>query len=101
MAGRKQKRRIEDLQSAREMGASEWNAVYDKLLFGSVTAPDNELVDDLIERIKDPEFSITESFFWFWPTGDAADSALEAIVAGDRTTAFNNWRNLSTKSVKP
>ena len=98
MAGRKQKRRIEDLQSAREMGASEWNAVYDKLLLGSVTAPDNELVDDLIERIKDPEFSITESFFWFWPTGDTADSALEAIVAGDRTTAFNNWRNLSTKS---
>jgi len=98
MAGRKLKRRIEDLQSAREMGVSEWNAIYDKLLLGSVTAPNNELVEDLTERIKDPEFAITESFFWFWPIGDVADSALEAIAAGDRATAFNNWRSLSTKA---
>ena len=98
MTGRKLKRRIEDLQSAREMGVSEWNSVYDKLLLGSVTAPDNELIEDLIERIKDPEFTITESFFWFWPTSDGMDVALEAILTGDRTAAFNNWRSLSTKA---
>lgn len=98
MSGRKLKRRIEDLQSAGEMGQSEWNAVYDKFLLGSVSAPDRDLVEDLVERIKDPEFAITESFFWFWPIGEGTDAALEAIVAGDRAKAFDNWRNLSTKS---
>lgn len=98
MTGRKLKRKIEDLQSAREMGVSEWNAVYDKFLLGSITAPDTELIDELAERIKDPTFAITESFFWFWPTNEGTDIALDAIVSGDRTTAFNRWRSLSTKA---
>ena len=65
MSGRKVKRRIEDLQSAGEMGAADWVYAYDRFLLGSVVAPDKELFDDLVERMKDPEFALTQAFFWF------------------------------------
>ena len=100
MTGRKIKRRIEDLQGASEMGTSDWERAYDKFLLGTVVAPSKELFDDLAERMKDPEFALTEAFFWFWPFGDGVDTAIAAISEGDRTTAFECWRRLSTKSTK-
>lgn len=98
MSGRKAKRRIEDLQSACEMGTADWAHAYDRFLLGSVVAPDKELFDDLVERMKDPEFALTQAFFWFWPIGDGEDAAVAAIAEGDRTKAFEIWRRLSTKS---
>ena len=97
MTGRKMKRRIEDLETANEMGEADWTHVYDQFLLGSASAPSKERFDELAERIKDPEFAVTEAFFWFWPTGDASDPALEAIANGDRATAVDIWRSLSKK----
>lgn len=100
MTWRKVKRRVEDLQGLGEMGASEWESAYDKFLMGSAVAPGKDLFADLAERIKDPEFAITESFFWFWPTGEGEDSALRAIADGNREVAFDIWRSLATKSTR-
>lgn len=98
MSGRQLKRRIEDIRSAGEMGEVEWNREYDSITLGSQVAPPRELFDELIERIKDPEYFITESFFWFWPVEDGGDVAIEAISKGNREKAYNAWRELSNKS---
>lgn len=98
MPGRKVKRRIEDLQSAGEMGATDWTHAFDKFLIGSVAAPKKELFDDLVEEMKDPEFALTQAFFWFWPIGKGEDPAVAAIAEGDRAAAFEIWRRFSTKS---
>ena len=98
MSGRQLKRRIEDIRSAGEMGEVEWNREYDSITLGSQVAPPRELFDELIERIKDPEYFITESFFWFWPVEDGGDAAIEAISKGNREKAYNAWRELSNKS---
>ncbi len=97
MTGRKIKRRIEDLETANEMGAADWTRAYDQFLLGSLSAPSKERFDELAERIKDPEFAVTEAFFWFWPTNESTDPALEAIANGDRAGAVDVWRGLSKK----
>lgn len=98
MTGRKMKRRIEDLETANEMGEADWTRAYDQFLLGSASAPSKERFDELAERIKDPEFAVTEAFFWFWPTNESSDPALEAIANGDRASAANIWRGLAKKS---
>lgn len=98
MSRRRLKHRIEDLQGAGEMGISDWHHAYDQFLIGSAEAPERDVFDDLADRIKDPEFFITEAFFWFWPINDCNDPAMEAICSGDRETACNIWHGLSVKS---
>ena len=98
MTGRKMKRRIEDLETANEMGEADWTRAYDQFLLGSASAPSKERFDELAERIKDPEFAVTEAFFWFWPTNESSDPALEAIANGERASAANIWRGLAKKS---
>ena len=98
MSGRKLKRRIEDLEVAENMGGNDWSRAYDKFLLGLATPPGKEVFEDLVDRIKNPEFAITNVFFWFWPTNDANDPAIESIASGNRESAFNIWRSLATKS---
>ncbi len=98
MKGRKMKRRIEDFISAYEMGAADWERAYDRFLLGQVRAPEKEFFDELVERMKEPEFAAVEAFFWFWPVNeDGDDVALEALREGKRDEAVRVWRELSVK----
>lgn len=97
--GRKLRRRIEDFQNAAEMGVTEWQRSFDPFLLGSQEIPTHEQFNNIIERMKDPEFVVTEAFFWFWPMcNDSVDPAIEAICSGDRARAYNIWRLASSKS---
>lgn len=100
LSGRKLKRKLQDLQDIGAMGGNEWEREFDKYLLGSCKVPDSSDVNDLVERIKDPEFAITEAFFWFWPVSELDDPALVAISAGERDAAYREWRTLAVKSTK-
>lgn len=98
MKGRKVKRRIEDFTTAHEMGAADWEQAYDRFLLGQVRAPEKEFFDELVERMKEPEFAAVETFFWFWPVNeDGDDVALGALRDGKRDVAVRVWRELSVK----
>ena len=99
---RKIRRRQEDVVDGLSvLGEKAWNAEFDKYLLGNSPSPSVEVAKSLIDRLKnDPEYFATEMFFWFWPQGESADSAIEAIARGDRAIAVCAWRADVNKSGK-
>ncbi len=58
-----------------------------------------EQLRDAERRLQSPEHRLIDEIFWFWPvteSGSKSDPALNAVAAGDYTTAKNIWRNLIT-----
>jgi hypothetical protein len=58
-----------------------------------------ELLRGAEHRLQSPEYRLIDEIFWFWPVtepGIQSDPALDAVAAGDYTTAKNIWRNLIT-----
>ena len=89
---RKIRRRQEDLiDGLSEMGEKAWCGEFEKYLLGSLDAPNAADAKNLFDRLKDPEFYATEMFFWFWPRGEEADPAIEAILKGERDVAVRSW----------
>jgi hypothetical protein len=56
--------------------------------------PDGNAIREALQRLRDPEHRLVEELFWFWPMDAIAreDPALEALTAGDTTTAVQIWR---------
>ena len=57
-------------------------------------APDGDAIREALQRLRDPGHRLVEELFWFWPidTAQREDPALEALTAGDTTTAVQIWR---------
>ena len=57
-------------------------------------APGGEAIREALQRLRDPEHRLVEELFWFWRMDATAreDPALEALTAGDTTTAVQIWR---------
>lgn len=98
--GRKIRRRQEDvIDGLSVMGDHAWKAEFDKYLLGSCVAPKIDTARSMIERLKnDPEYFATEMFFWVWPLADEHDSAIDAMIKGDRNKAVCIWREESAKA---
>lgn len=92
VTSRKVRRRQEDFEGFSVMGSKARDREFAKYLLGYRCVPDEEETQRLFERLKEPEYFATEMFFWFWPRGDAADPAVEAIALGDRDRAIDMWR---------
>ncbi len=90
---KKIRRRQEDLDGFSEMGQKSWDKEFDKYLLGNASAPKSDKTRSLSDRLKeDPEFFVTEMFFWFWPLTKTNDPALTAIASGRRDEAVSLWR---------
>lgn len=86
------RRRQEDLiDGLSEMGAKAWEGEFDKYLLGNVSAPKIDDAKELFDRLKDPEYFVTEMFFWFWPQKRSDDQAVDAIIRGERDAAVRTW----------
>ena len=96
---RKIRRRQEDvIEGCALMGDKAWQNEFDKYLLGNSVTPKVEMAKNLFERLKDPEYFATEMFFWFWPQSGQNDSAIEAIVRGNRDTAVRLWQEDMNKT---
>ena len=83
------RRRHEDLDAAREMGDAAWRAEFGYLL-GTREVPTSEEVEEAFARLGDAESRLLAEFFWMWPM-QGQDVAIEALVAGEKTVAFDLW----------
>lgn len=58
-------------------------------------APNDEQIQEALQRIKEPELRLIDEYFWFWPmheSGSAQDPALQALQAGEIPDALEVWR---------
>ena len=83
------RRRHEDLDAAREMGDAAWRAEFGYLL-GTREVPTSEEVEEAFARLGDAESRLLAEFFWMWPM-QGQDVTIEALVAGEKTVAFDLW----------
>lgn len=57
--------------------------------------PDNDLIREAVDRLRDPERRLIDEFFWFWPhkLGDSRDDeSLAALRNGDEGKATAIWK---------
>lgn len=87
---RQVRRRREDFESAKTLGADTWRAAF-KHLMGTRTIPTPEEVDEAFDRLEDPEFRLVSEFFWPWPMDD--DRAIDLLVDGRKNEAFGIWEH--------
>jgi len=86
------KRRIDDLKHAEEIGDVEDEHSH---AFALTPPPTLDDIRKTAQILQDPERRIVQEFYWFWPLEwgkGKTDPALVALNKGDKTTAFNIWK---------
>ena len=61
--------------------------------------PSVDQIRGAMQRLKEPEHRLVDEFFWFWPQEfgkSANDPAIQAILSGDRETAYDIWTSLES-----
>lgn len=86
-------RRQDDLKAA-EM-AGDWDSEF-RHIMTTRGIPEPGKVHEAFLNIQDPERRIVEELFWFWPVDSGQgkhDPALQYLINGDRTKAYNLWKD--------
>ncbi len=86
------KRRIDDLRHAEEIGDVEDEHSH---AFALTPPPTLDDIRKTAQILQDPERRIIHELYWFWPLEwgkGKTDPALAALNKGDKTSAFNIWK---------
>ena len=85
------KRRIDELKAAAENGDLEDELTH---AYAIDPVPSLDQIREAALRVQNPEQQIINEFFWFWPYEwgkGTQDSALLALMNGDKNTAIKIW----------
>ena len=87
------RRRHEELEAALRLGKRDWVNEFSKcILYNSAYyEPHQEWLEELFERLSNPQQRFVDEFFWFWPMESQNEAALEAIRSKDVAEAIGIW----------
>ncbi len=87
------RRRKEDFDSAKELGAESWEREFPHWL-GRLNTPTYQQVADAVTAIEDPRNRMIAELFWVWAIEDHP-AAMEAFLSGHRDKALELWQSLA------